>query len=119
LESDTKKRGRPTVTTNQHRILFFDKQGRALTNMFYVVIAQGILCNNWGEEKFKSLFVKSTGEFKNQSVLEQIGRMFYQNEFSESDCLTIAESAITMLQNKWKVKTVADWIRHGRNTNEW
>lgn len=119
LESDTKKRGRPSLTSDIFRTVFSNMQGRALTNMLYVSIAQEVICNQWGKDKFISVFVKQTGQFKYQSVLEQIGRMYYQNGFSESECLCITETAVKMLQNKWKVKTVADWIRHGRNTNEW
>lgn len=119
MESDTKKRGRPAVASPIFKAVFYDMQGRALTNMVYVAEAQRILSESWGMDRFKETFSKSTGKFKYQSVLEQIGRMSAQNGYNDESCIEIAELALKMLDHGYKVKAVSDWIRHGRNTNEW
>lgn len=119
MEADTKKRGRPQIISDFHKNLFNDFQGRALTNLYYVITAQGIICNSWAKDKFNRHFVKSTGQYKRQAILEQIGRMYLQNNYCENDCMMITEKAIEMLESKWTVKQVESWIRYGRNYNKW
>ena len=119
MESDSKKRGRPPKANVYWKTLFRDLQGRTLTNMYYVGEAQRLLIDAWGNERYLDVFVKQTGKFKYQSVLEQIGRMYDQNGYNEGSCIEIAETALKLLENGYRVKAVADWVRHGRNTNEW
>jgi hypothetical protein len=113
-----KKRGRPRIADDNHRTLFYDYQDRAQTNMYYVVVAYAIISKTWGEDKFKAHFVNSTGKYKRQAILEQIGRMYLQNGYSESDCMQIVDIALNLLE-KYTVKQVENWLRYCRNNDDW
>lgn len=113
-----KKRGRPRIADANHRMLFCNYQDRAQTNMYYAVVAYAIISKTWGDDKFKAHFVNSVGNYKRQAILEQIGRMYLQNGYSESDCMQIVDIALNLLE-KYTVKQVENWLRYCRNNDDW
>ena len=52
-------------------------------------------------------------------IVEQIGKMYLQNNYSETTCTQTAEQAIFYLEIGMAPQAVESWIRQGRIANEW
>ena len=125
-----KKRGRPSIYYKQYgddptmRNAIDDmrdtESDRSRTNAIYYLEGMGILQRHLGEQGFADTFF-SPGKRKAvwTCIVEQIGRMSLQNNYSEESCKQIADLAIQYLKDGHTVRAVEKWIRHGRNTNEW
>ena len=123
--SEKKKRGRPSVFT---RTLGDDefaetvKQGingesaRSVTNALYyqegMLIAKE-LCD------VHEVFFTSNGRGRRNCILEQLGRMKLQNNFDDESCKRVCEIALQALKDGYTVREMENYIRHGRNYNEW
>ena len=123
--SDKKKRGRPTVFT---RTLGDDsfaeylkdairgESKRALTNALYsqegLSIAQKV-CDA------HKIFYTPNGHRRRNCILEQIGRMSLQNNYDEETYQKVCLAAIRDLENGCTVREIEEYIRHGRNYNDW
>ena len=121
-----KKRGRPSV---------FERDGmskgtidfltggsvgdRQTTNMHYVLAGWHITKAKFGEST-RAKYTRRTagGGLKNTVVFEQIGRMLLQNGYPVEDCEYIAERAFSYLDEGYRAKDVAQWIRTVRNSGE-
>ena len=127
METVSKKRGRPTIYErifgeNAARakaletITLGDAESeRSKTNVLYFNAAFELLHDlPW----FKSAFFTERGNCCGKCILEQIGRMKLQNGFDDELCIIVAEKAAEFL-DKYTVREIERWIRHGRNTNDW
>lgn len=90
---------------------------RSKRNYVYIGCGMTIMDENEFEHK-ELLQAKSKQTFK-ATILEQIGRMNYQDGYSENDCVYILQVAANALYNGCTVKQIVKYIRHGRKTNEW
>ena len=116
MVADTKnRRGRPKIFFDGLYSIYFDKEKRTAQNMYYVGEAVKVL----GIKQDNPFWITSRGNFKNQGILEQIGRMYDQDGYTEEQCKSVAETAVHLKNNGYKVKAIESWIRNGRITGEW
>ncbi len=120
MEAATKnRRGRPNIYKAHqveiaeaiNRNSFPSYSNRSLTNLLYVQAGMEIAQQLYGEEGTKQLFSTDRGNMKHKSILEQIGRMFLQNQFSEESCKNALSEAVELLQQGAKVKDIERAIR--------
>lgn len=92
---------------------------RQTTNMHYVLEGWCIAKAKLGENVREKYTRRTTGGgLKNTVVFEQIGRMLLQNGYPVEDCEYIAERAFSYLDEGYRAKDVAQWIRTVRNSGE-
>ena len=123
--AEKKKRGRPSVFT---RTLGNDdlaqtikdnikgESARSVTNALYYQEGLSIakeLCD------VHEIFFTPKGNARRSCILEQIGRMKLQNNFDDESCKHICEVALKALEDGYTVRQIEEYIRHGRNHNEW
>ena len=125
------KRGRPSVYYKQYGddptlrgmidgMMTDLESERSKTNLIYYLEGMGILRRHLGDEGFEQHFFTPKGnKVKGKCIVEQIGRMRLQNNYSEESCRQIADVAIKLLQDGFTVRAVEKWIRQGRNSNTW
>lgn len=126
-----KKRGRPSIYYKQygddptmHNVIdnmMTDLESeRSKTNYIYYLGGMTLLQQHLGEQGFAdTFFTPGKRKAKWNCIVEQIGRMKLQNNYSDESCYQIADLAIQYLKNGHTVRAVEGWIRQGRNTNEW
>ena len=130
METDSKnKRGRPSIYQKlygddaymRNAIEGFERleSERSKTNMLYYFEGMGILQRHIGEDAFREIFYTPKGKARRSCIVEQIGRMSIQNNYSEDSCNLIADKAIAYLKGGYTVREIESWIRQGRNNNEW
>ena len=77
-----------------------------------------LLRRHLGETGFNTVFYHN-GRKRWACIVEQIGKMYLQNNYRETDCTQTADKAITYLQIGFAMRDVEQWIRQGRIANEW
>ena len=126
---EKRRRGRPSVTENIAGSLA-DKyeeaitQGkkyrsrRSISDIVYVFTAGRILLSEAASE-IEDMNLICCDEYQCRSILNQLGRMYRQDGYSEHDVLEIAKEAIRGKKDGRSVKEIEQYIRHGRKTGEW
>lgn len=115
MVADTEnKRGRPCIHPDFLYAIFNDREKRSAQNMYYAGAATTLLNQQPGD-----FFITDKGNYRRQGIAEQIGRMYKQDGYLESDCKKVYEMALDLYTRGYKVKTIEKWIRHGRTTGEW
>jgi len=126
---EKRRRGRPSVTEKIAGSLA-DKyeeaitQGkkyrsrRSISDIAYVFTAGQILLSEAASE-IKDMDLICCDEYQCRSILNQLGRMYRQDGYSEHDVLEIAKEAIKGKKDGRSVKEIEQYIKHGRKTGEW
>jgi len=126
---EKRRRGRPSVTEKIAGSLA-DKyeeaitQGkkyrsrRSISDIAYVFTAGQILLSEAASE-IKDMDLICCDEYQCRSILNQLGRMYRQDGYSEHDVLEIAKEAIQGKKDGRSVKEIEQYIKHGRKTGEW
>ena len=58
-------------------------------------------------------------DYQCRSILNQLGRMYRTEGYSENDVITIAKDVIKAKKDGHSIKELEQYIRHGRPTGEW
>ena len=124
-DSKKKKRGRPSVfmrTLGDERFAEVIRQSydleseRSITNELYyhegMSIAQKV-CDT------REIFFTPKGKSQRNGILEQIGRMSLQNNYDQESCEWALKVALCALEDGHTVREIENYLRHGRNYNEW
>lgn len=125
-----KKRGRPSIFVKEYGddptmraaidSMNDAESDRSKTNAIYYLEGMTLLQKHLGEQGFAdTFFTPVKRKAKWNCIVEQIGRMHKQNNYTEESCYQIADTAIKLLKDGYTVRAVERWIRQGRNTNEW
>ena len=126
---EKRRRGRPSVTEKIAGSLA-DKyeeaitQGkkyrsrRSISDIAYVFTAGQILLSE-AASKIEDMDLICCDEYQCRSILNQLGRMYRQDGYSEHDVLEIAKEAIKGKKDGRSVKEIEQYIKHGRKTGEW
>ena len=123
--SKNKKRGRPSVFTRTLGDNSFaevikaatdTESARSVTNALYyhegLCIAKEV-CD------VSKIFFTSKGRCRRNCILEQLGRMKLQNNYDDESCRHVCELSLKALADGYTVREIENYIRHGRNQNEW
>ena len=124
-DSKKKKRGIPSVfmrTLGDESFAEVLRQSydleseRSITNELYyhegMSIAQKV-CDTRG------IFFTPKGKSRRNCILEQIGRMSLQNNYDQESCEWALQVALRALEEGYTVREIENYLRHGRNFNEW
>ena len=126
---EKRRRGRPSITEKIAGSLA-DKyeeaitQGkkyrsrRSISDIAYVFTAGQILLSE-AASKIEDMDLICCDEYQCRSILNQLGRMYRQDGYSEHDVLEIAKEAIQGKKDGRSVKEIEQYIKHGRKTGEW
>ena len=124
-DSKKKKRGRPSVfmrTLGDESLAEVIRQSydleseRSITNELYYQEGMSIarkLCDT------REIFFTPKGKSRRNCILEQIGRMSLQNNFDQESCEWALKVALRALEEGYTVREIENYLRHGRNFNEW
>ncbi len=108
-----KKRGRPTVLSTQE-LLAGAQRGesyRQAVNSKYAIDGGALVSIAIGDEDFKNIFCATNGNFKYHGVLEQIGRYYNDEDFTEDDVDEVIRIALEEISNGEKSKTIEKTLR--------
>lgn len=117
------KRGRPKIFTDHVYTIMFDCEKRVAQNLMYAMEGYKIIHPDHtiytDPDSYDPFWLTKKGKFKKQGILEQIGRMYSQDGYTEDECKDIFQKVIVLIENGYSVKDVEKMIRHGRTTGEW
>lgn len=127
METDSikKRRGRPSVfmrTLGDESLAEVIRQSydleseRSITNELYYQEGMSIarkLCDT------RQIFFTPKGKSRRNCILEQIGRMSLQNNYDQESCEWALKVALRALEEGHTVREIENYLRHGRNYNEW
>ena len=124
-----KRRGRPSITekiagsnvSDFEQVITNGKKyrsRRSIVDAAYAITAASILLSEAASE-IDDLELICCEEYQCRSILNQLGRMYRQDGYSENDVIEIAKEAIKGKRDGRSVKEIEQYIRHGRLTGEW
>jgi len=126
---EKRRKGRPSVTekiagslaNNYEKVITQGKKfrsRRSISDIAYVVVAGQILFSEAASD-IDGIELICSEEYQCRSILNQLGRMYRQDGYSEHDVLEIAKEAIQGKKDERSVKEIEQYIKHGRKTGEW
>ena len=117
------KRGRPKIFPDGIYATMFDYENRTAQNKIYAMEGYKIIHPDLSigadPDTYDPFWLTKKGNFKKQGILEQIGRMYSQDGYTEDECKDIFQKVTVLIENGYSVKDVEKMIRHGRITGEW
>ena len=113
-----KKRGRPTVLSTQELLVGAQlrESYRQTVNSKYATTGGALVALAIGDEDFNTTFCTARGSFKYQGVLEQIGRYYLDEDFTEDDVDEVIRIALEEIGNGKKSKKIEKTLRFMRVT---
>jgi len=126
---EKRRRGRPSVVEKiagsmageYERIVLDGKRfrsRRSIADAAYAMAASQLLFSEAASD-IDGIDLICSNEYQCRSVLNQLGRMYRQDGYSEHDVLEIAKEAIQGKKDGRSVKEIEQYIKHGRKTGEW
>ena len=120
MEQEKRGRGRPKIDT--HITETYASSRRQAVNAVYMYEGVELISVAATEIPGTCLLWRSDTSTRTaggkQGILEQLGRMFIQDKFSQDDCITIANFAIQALKAGYTSREIEKAIRKVRLTNK-
>ena len=129
-KNNTKHRGRPSIYERYYgensaeakrstEAIFSGRCKRTVANSLYTSFGLDVAFETMGEAEARKTFYDQNGNGKGACILEQIGRMYRQDNYSFDDCAEALKRAVAFRADGWNAKEVEAWLRRVRMTGKW